>query len=101
MHVCDVNVQVMTSFNNNQLCIDQLSGGCVTVGVVLQYVMSWCPSSPHCSPQAEDEKKAFKHYLETRGSIVAQSEEFVAFYALPYIPNPRSHASFKCLFSVS
>ena len=51
--------------------------------------------------QAEVEKQAFKTYLETRGSALAQTEEFVAFYALPYVPDPRVHPSFKLLFSVS
>ena len=53
------------------------------------------------SVQAEAERQAFKTYLETRGSALAQTEEFVAFYALPYVPDPRVHPSFKLLFSVS
>jgi hypothetical protein len=61
-------------------------------------VYGYCSGQEH---KVETEKKAFKEYLETRGSAVAQSEEFVAFYALPYIPDPRQHPSFKCLFTVS
>jgi hypothetical protein len=59
-------------------------------------VYGYCSGQEH---KVETEKKAFKEYLETRGSAVAQSEEFVAFYALPYIPDPRQHPSFKCLFT--
>ena len=42
----------------------------------------------------------FKSYLESRGAMLAQSEEFATFCALPYIPDPTRHPSFKALFTV-
>ena len=44
---------------------------------------------------------AFKRYLETRGSSLSQTTEFLPFYALPFVPNPRTHPSYKELFAVS
>lgn len=41
----------------------------------------------------------FKHFLETRGSALSQTTEFLPFYALPFVPNPRVHPSFKDLFA--
>lgn len=43
----------------------------------------------------------FKSYLENRGAVLAQSEEFATYCALPYIPDPTRHPSFKALFTDS
>jgi len=43
----------------------------------------------------------FKKYLESNGAALSQTTEFVAFYALPYVPNPKSHPAFKTLFEVN
>ncbi|ELK17120.1 LisH domain-containing protein ARMC9 [Pteropus alecto] len=40
----------------------------------------------------------FKTYLETKGAALSQTTEFLPFYALPFVPNPRAHPSFKELF---
>lgn len=45
--------------------------------------------------------QVFKGYLETKGSALSQTTEFLPYYALPYIPDPTSHPSFKPLFVVS
>ena len=45
--------------------------------------------------------RVFKGYLETKGSALSQTTEFLPYYALPYIPDPTSHPSFKPLFVVS
>lgn len=42
----------------------------------------------------------FKHFLETRGEALSQTTEFLPFYALPFVPNPAAHPSFKELFQV-
>ena len=42
----------------------------------------------------------FKKYLDSKGSELSKANEFLAYYALPYIPNPASHPSFKHLFTV-
>ncbi|XP_059507094.1 lisH domain-containing protein ARMC9 isoform X3 [Stegostoma tigrinum] len=43
----------------------------------------------------------FKSYLETRGAALSQTTEFLPFYALPFVPNPTVHPSFKELFQDS
>ncbi|XP_045701755.1 lisH domain-containing protein ARMC9 isoform X1 [Phyllostomus hastatus] len=43
----------------------------------------------------------FKTYLETRGAALSQTTEFLPFYALPFVPNPAVHPSFKELFQDS
>lgn len=47
----------------------------------------------------KQEVQVFKHYLDTKGHKLAQTSEFLQFYALPYIPNPLSHPSFKDVFT--
>lgn len=42
----------------------------------------------------------FKKYLDSRGTELSKANEFLAYYALPYIPNPSDHPSFKHLFTV-
>jgi hypothetical protein len=37
-------------------------------------------------------------FIETRGRDVARTEEFLPFYALPYVPQPQRHPTFKALF---
>ncbi|XP_043820225.1 lisH domain-containing protein ARMC9 isoform X2 [Dromiciops gliroides] len=44
---------------------------------------------------------SFKAYLETRGAALSQTTEFLPFYALPFVPNPMVHPSFKELFQDS
>ncbi|XP_054978526.1 lisH domain-containing protein ARMC9 isoform X2 [Sorex araneus] len=43
----------------------------------------------------------FKTYLESRGAALSQTTEFLPFYALPFVPNPRAHPAFKELFQDS
>lgn len=43
----------------------------------------------------------FKTYLETKGAALSQTTEFLPFYALPFVPNPMAHPSFRELFQVS
>ncbi|OHT13158.1 hypothetical protein TRFO_16824 [Tritrichomonas foetus] len=43
----------------------------------------------------------FREFLDTHHQDLSQSTEFLPFYALPYIPNPADHPSFKQIFSVS
>ncbi|XP_030583081.1 lisH domain-containing protein ARMC9 isoform X2 [Archocentrus centrarchus] len=53
--------------------------------------------------QAEFEERIllFKQYLETRGAALSQTTEFLPYYALPFVPNPTVHPSFKDLFQDS
>ncbi|KAJ3099127.1 LisH domain-containing protein armc9 [Phlyctochytrium planicorne] len=43
--------------------------------------------------------EAFKHFLETRGADLCKTTQFLSFYALPYVPDPRKHPSFGELFA--
>ncbi|XP_008118224.1 lisH domain-containing protein ARMC9 isoform X1 [Anolis carolinensis] len=43
----------------------------------------------------------FKTYLETKGAGLSQTTEFLPFYALPFVPNPMIHPSFRELFQDS
>lgn len=42
----------------------------------------------------------FKQFLDTHQSDLSKSTEFLPFYALPYIPNPADHPSFKQIFTI-
>ncbi|XP_024134392.1 lisH domain-containing protein ARMC9 isoform X2 [Oryzias melastigma] len=46
----------------------------------------------------EERISLFKQYLETRGAALSQNTEFLPFYALPFVPSPAVHPSFKDLF---
>ena len=48
----------------------------------------------------ERSMRIFKSFLETKGAALCQTTEFLPFYALPFVPDPTAHPSFKPLFSV-
>ena len=43
--------------------------------------------------------RGFKEYLETDGAALAVTPEFLAYYAMPYVPEIAKHPSFKDLFT--
>lgn len=47
-----------------------------------------------------DSLRRFKDFLDSHSSDLSQSTEFLPYYALPYIPNPSEHPSFKQIFTV-
>ncbi|XP_042676239.1 lisH domain-containing protein ARMC9 isoform X4 [Centrocercus urophasianus] len=51
--------------------------------------------------ELEERISHFKAYLETKGAALSQTTEFLPFYALPFVPNPMVHPSFKELFQDS
>ncbi|NXQ48241.1 ARMC9 protein, partial [Catharus fuscescens] len=51
--------------------------------------------------ELEERISFFKAYLETKGAALSQTTEFLPFYALPFVPNPMVHPSFKELFQES
>ncbi|NXU18778.1 ARMC9 protein, partial [Pardalotus punctatus] len=51
--------------------------------------------------ELEERVSHFKAYLETKGAALSQTTEFLPFYALPFVPNPMVHPSFKELFQDS
>lgn len=40
----------------------------------------------------------FRTYLENKGSIHSQCTDFLAYYALPYVPKPNEHPIYQQLF---
>ena len=40
-----------------------------------------------------------KDYLSSRGSDLCKTTQFLSFYALPYVSDPKTHPSFRDLFS--
>ena len=46
------------------------------------------------------EQSEFKLFLDTKGADLSKTSEFLAYYALPYIPNPMQHPSFQQLFTM-
>lgn len=55
----------------------------------------------HNKRELERSMQIFKSYLETKGAALSQTTEFLPYYALPFIPDPTSHPSFKPLFASS
>ncbi|XP_069830561.1 lisH domain-containing protein ARMC9 isoform X2 [Dendropsophus ebraccatus] len=51
--------------------------------------------------ECEERIAHFKTYLETSGAALSQTTEFLPFYALPFVPNPAAHPSFRELFQDS
>ncbi|XP_018612858.1 lisH domain-containing protein ARMC9 isoform X2 [Scleropages formosus] len=50
---------------------------------------------------AENSMARFRRYLETKGGAICNTAEFLRFCALPFVPNPVAHPSFKDLFQDS
>jgi hypothetical protein len=48
----------------------------------------------------QETQKKFKSFLDNTGADLSKTAEFLPFYALPYVPNPKEHPSFKNLFVV-
>ncbi|CAK6968781.1 lisH domain-containing protein ARMC9 isoform X2 [Scomber scombrus] len=57
--------------------------------------------SRHDQAEFEERISHFKQYLETQGAVLSKTTEFLPYYALPFVPNPTVHPSFKDLFKDS
>ena len=55
---------------------------------------------PRNEKELKKEQNDFKQYLDTKGSELSRTSEFLAFYALPYIQNPKEHPSFASLYTM-
>ena len=69
----------------------------------LNIYFSIFPALPHRADAANlaplaATMREFKEYLEQRGAALARTGEFLAYYALPFVPEPAQHPSFKGLF---
>lgn len=52
-------------------------------------------SDPQAAAGAAKAMQSFRKYLETNGQALAQTPEFLPYYALPFVPNPSEHPSFQ------
>eukprot|EP00743_Colponemidia_sp_Colp-15_P005959 GILK01006405.1.p1 GENE.GILK01006405.1~~GILK01006405.1.p1 ORF type:complete len:982 (+),score=212.98 GILK01006405.1:73-3018(+) len=50
------------------------------------------------SPSVKERMSSFKEFLDSKGSDLSRTTEFLAYYALPYVNSPKDHPSFKQLF---
>ena len=57
--------------------------------------------SLNAQKEAEEAMNNFKKFIENRGSSLSQTTEFLPFYALPFVPNPKTHPSYREMFTVS
>lgn len=64
----------------------------------LQIFFAIYPLLVHQPALFPDAVARFKAYIETKGQELAQTTEFLPFYALPYVASPATHPSFKALF---
>lgn len=56
----------------------------------------------HWNKEEVDEAMVhFHYYLESKGSVLSDCAEFLPYYALPYVPHPKTHPSFQDLFQES
>ena len=51
--------------------------------------------------ELDESMNSFKSYLENRGSELSHMPEFIPYFAMPYVQNPRTHPSFQTLFDES
>ena len=57
------------------------------------------PKSGNMGQELRQQMEHFKEYLDERGQDLSQTNEFLGFYALPYVPNPDKHPSFRQVFT--
>ncbi|KAL8583522.1 hypothetical protein ACOMHN_054838 [Nucella lapillus] len=52
-------------------------------------------------PEIEEAMTGFRKFIETRGSKLSQTTECLSYYALPYVANPKTHPTYRELFTES
>lgn len=78
-----------------------LGGGQVNRWAGVKPEISDILSSVQDKEDLDERISYFKTFLETKGAALSQTTEFLPFYALPFVPNPMAHPSFRELFQVS
>jgi hypothetical protein len=63
--------------------------------------MQTCSSLEELTEACGKAMSVFRRYIESRGAGLSQTPEFIAFYALPYVPSPTEHPTFVPLFRPS
>ena len=54
--------------------------------------------TPQIQQKLKQNMENFKKYLDSKEIELSKTTEFLAYYALPYVPNPRNHPSYQQLF---
>ena len=61
-------------------------------------IMGNKPITQKAQIELKQNMEDFKKYLEQKEIELSKTTEFLAYYALPYIPNPRGHPTYEQLF---
>ena len=61
-------------------------------------IMGNKPINQKAQNELKQNMEDFKKYLEQKEIELSKTTEFLAYYALPYIPNPRGHPTYDQLF---
>ena len=62
------------------------------------YPLLYRDSEINCNKTIQETMEEFKEFLEKKDSDYSKSNEFLSFYALPYVQNPKTHPSYSKLF---
>ena len=61
-------------------------------------IMGNKPINQKAQTELKQNMEDFKKYLEQKEIELSKTTEFLAYYALPYIPNPKGHPTYEQLF---
>ena len=56
--------------------------------------------TPQIQQKLKQNMEDFKKYLDNKQIELSKTTEFLAYYALPYVPDPRNHPSYQQLFKI-
>ena len=62
------------------------------------YPLLYRDSEINCNKTIQETMDEFKEFLEKKDSDYSKSNEFLSYYALPYVQNPKTHPSYSKLF---
>ena len=62
------------------------------------YPLLYRDSEINCNKSIQETMEEFKEFLEKKDSDYSKSNEFLSYYALPYVQNPKTHPSYSKLF---
>ena len=62
------------------------------------YPLLYRDSEINCNKTIQETMEEFKEFLEKKDNDYLKSNEFLSYYALPYVQNPKTHPSYSKLF---
>ena len=62
------------------------------------YPLLYRDSEINCNKTIQETMEEFKIFLEKKDNDYSKSNEFLSYYALPYVQNPKTHPSYSKLF---